>query len=195
MAKPLPKAVPSAVLLAAAVMFLSAAHAQQSAWPPAAKAPATALSRDSQAALRKLYAQVPAAKTLGESASAVLVFPNIRKAGFVVGGQYGEGTLIKGGKPVAYYSTQGLSYGLQAGAQQFGYALFFMNEKAVTQLDKGDGFEVGVGPSVVVVDQGVAKNVTTTTTKEDIYAFVFGQKGLMAGVGVQGNKVKKIAAK
>jgi lipid-binding SYLF domain-containing protein len=84
---------------------------------------------------------------------------------------------------------------LQAGAQKFGYALFFMNDNAVSQLDKSDGFEVGVGPSVVVVDQGMAKNVTTTTMQDDIYAFVFGQKGLMAGVGLQGNKVKRIAAK
>jgi lipid-binding SYLF domain-containing protein len=199
------------VILAAALSVASLAQAQQApstqappatpqsqqptSTPPAAKAPATALSRDSQAALRKLYAQSTTAKALGEKASAILVFPNIRKAGFVVGGQYGEGTLLKGGKPVAYYSTTGLSYGLQAGAQKFGYALFFMNDTAVNQLDKADGFEVGVGPSVVVVDQGMAKNVTSTTMKDDIYAFVFGQKGLMAGVGLQGNKVKRIAAK
>jgi lipid-binding SYLF domain-containing protein len=190
--------------VAAALMAAPCVEAQQAASTPAqqatsspaaAKAPATALSRDSQAALKKLTTQSPTAKMLGERASAVLVFPNIRKAGFVVGGQYGEGTLLKGGKPVAYYSTTGLSYGLQAGAQHFGYALFFMNDNAVSQLDKTDGYELGVGPSVVVVDQGMAKNVTSTTMKDDIYAFVFGQKGLMAGVGLQGNKVKRIAAK
>ena len=120
---------------------------------------------------------------------------DIKKAGFVVGGQYGEGTLFKGGKPAAYYSTAGVSYGLQAGAQKFGYAMFFMNDNALAQLDKADGFEVGVGPSVVVVDQGMAKNATTTTMKDDIYAFVFGQKGLMAGIGLQGNKITRIAAK
>jgi lipid-binding SYLF domain-containing protein len=173
----------------------AAAGSSATAGVPAAKAPATALSRDSQSALRKLYAAVPAARTLGDQATAVLVFPKIRKAGFVVGGQYGEGTLFKAGKPVAYYSTTGLSYGLQAGAQQFGYALFFMSASALSQLDKADGFEVGVGPSVVVVDQGMAKNVTTTTMNGDIYAFVFSQKGLMAGLGLQGNKVKRIAAK
>ena len=190
------RAVQSIVFLAAALSVAPLAQAQQAtSTPPAAKAAATALSRDSQTALKKLYAQSPTAKALGDRASAILVFPNIRKAGFVVGGQYGEGTLFKGGKPVAYYSTTGLSYGLQAGAQKFGYALFFMNDDAVSQLDKADGFEVGVGPSVVVVDQGMAKNVTSTTMKDDIYAFVFGQKGLMAGVGLQGNKVKRIAAK
>ena len=179
-----------------ATLGLGHVHAQQtSSAAPAAKGTATALSRDSRTAMNRLLAQSPGAKALGENAGAVLVFPNIRKAGFVVGGQYGEGTLFKGGKPVAYYSTTGLSYGLQAGAQKFGYALFFMNDKALAQLDKADGFEVGVGPSVVVVDQGMAKNATTTTMQDDIYAFVFGQKGLMAGVGLQGNKIKRITAK
>ena len=179
-----------------ATLGLGPAHAQQASPDArAAKGTATALSRDSRAAMNRLLAQSPGAKSLSERAGAVLVFPNIRKAGFVVGGQYGEGTLFKGGKPVAYYSTTGLSYGLQAGAQKFGYALFFMNDKALAQLDKADGFEVGVGPSVVVVDQGMAKNATTTTMQDDIYAFVFGQKGLMAGVGLQGNKIKRIVAK
>jgi hypothetical protein len=110
-------------------------------------------------------------------------------------GQYGEGALLKGGKAAAYYSTAGASVGLQAGAQTFGYALFFMNANALAQLDKADGFEVGVGPTVVVMDEGKAKTMTTTTAKDDIYAFIFGQKGLMAGIGVQGNKITKITPK
>jgi lipid-binding SYLF domain-containing protein len=98
---------------------------------------------------------------------------------------------LKQGKPVGYYTTTGGSFGLQAGVQTYGYAMFFMNEKALQQLDAADGFEVGVGPSVVVVDEGMAKQTTTTTAKHDIYAFVFGQKGLMAGIGLQGNKIAK----
>jgi lipid-binding SYLF domain-containing protein len=168
---------------------------QASTGAPAAKAPATALSRDSRNALNRLLAQSPAAKALNERATAVLVFPSIKKAGFVVGGQYGEGTLFRGGKPAAYYSTGGVSYGLQAGAQTYGYALFLMNEAALKQLDKADGFEIGVGPSVVVMDEGRAKSVTTTTMNDDIYAFIFSQKGLMAGIGLQGNKITRIAAK
>ena len=70
--------------------------------------------------------------------------------------------------------------------------MFLMNSKALKELNSADGFEVGVGPSVVVVDQGMAKNTTTTTLKDDIYAFVFAQGGLMAGLGVQGNKISKI---
>ena len=76
-----------------------------------------------------------------------------------------------------------------------GYAMFFMTPKALAQLDNANGFEVGVGPSVVVVDEGMGKSATTTTLKDDIYAFIFGQKGLMAGLGVQGNKIKKITPK
>jgi lipid-binding SYLF domain-containing protein len=189
------KPILSSIVVAAVLCFEPSAQAQQASSPPAAKAPATALSRDSRAALNRLYAGSSTAKALGEKAVAILVFPDIKKAGFVIGGQYGEGTLFKGGKPAAYYSTKGLSYGLQAGVQKFGYAMFFMNDNALGQLDKADGFEVGVGPSVVVLDEGMARNMTTTTMKDDIYAFTFGQKGLMAGIGLQGNKITRVAAK
>ena len=150
------------------------------------------INRDSQAALTALYASVPAAKQLAAKATAILVFPKITKAGLGIGGQSGDGALIKSGTPVGYYKTSGGSFGLQAGVQTYGYALFFMNDKALQQLDAANGFEVGVGPSVVVLDEGKAKQMTTTTTKDDIYAFVFGQKGLMAGIGIQGNKISKI---
>ncbi len=181
-----------AIFLAAAGMALSAPEAV--AQVPG-KTSAAELSRSSQAALQKLYATVPAAKALGKEARAVLVFPSVTKAGLGIGGQYGEGALLKGGKAVAYYNTGGASYGLQAGAQTYGYAMFFMNDAALKQLDTMDGFEVGVGPSVVVVDEGMAKSATTTTMRDDIYAFIFGQKGLMAGLGVQGNKITKIKPK
>ena len=158
-------------------------------------ASAAEISREANAALQQLYASVPAAKTLGANAQAVLVFPKVTKAGLGVGGQFGEGALLQKGKAVAYYSTAGASVGLQAGAQQYAYAMFFMNPGALAQLDKADGFEVGVGPTVVVMDEGKAKTMTTTTTKDDIYAFIFGQKGLMAGLGIQGNKITKINPK
>jgi lipid-binding SYLF domain-containing protein len=156
---------------------------------------AAQISKDSHAALQSLYAKVPKAKSLGAKALAVLVFPSVVKAGLGVGGQYGDGALIKGGKTVAYYNTSGASVGLQAGAQKYGYALFFMNANALQQIDKADGFDVGVGPTLVVVDEGMAKSMTTTTMKDDIYAFIFSQKGLMAGLGLQGNKITKINPK
>ena len=152
---------------------------------------AAALDRDGRAALKDLYATTPAAKEIAPRAEAVLVFPRVVKAGLVVGGQYGEGVLIKGGKSAGYYHTVEASYGLQAGGQAFGYALFFMTDEALKYLDDSAGWEIGTGPTVVVVDEGFAKSLSSTTLKDDIYAFFFNQKGLMAGLGLKGSKITK----
>ncbi len=88
--------------------------------------------------------------------------------------------------------TLAASYGLQAGAQTSGYAMFLMNDSALDYLKKSQGWEVGVGPTVVVMDEGLAKSLTTSTAKDDIYAFIFGQKGLMAGLSLQGSKITQI---
>jgi lipid-binding SYLF domain-containing protein len=159
---------------------------------PASAASKAELDRSSKRVLDKLVATVPAAAALNGKAVGVLVFPSITKAGFMVGGQYGEGVLWRKGKPVGYYNTAGASYGLQAGAQKYGYAMFFMTQKALDSLDATQGFEVGVGPTVVVVDSGMAMSVTSSTLTEEIYAFIFQQQGLMAGVGLQGNKITKL---
>jgi lipid-binding SYLF domain-containing protein len=150
------------------------------------------LERNSQAALKSLIAQDPVARDLSQRAVAVLVFPDVKKAGLIVGGQFGEGVLWRGGKPAAYYNTGGASWGFQAGVQEYGYAMFFMKESALKALDVTQGFEVGVGPSIVIIDQGKGVSHTTTTMQDEIYAFVFNQKGLMAGIGIQGNKITKI---
>jgi len=176
------------------VVLFSAFAVLSASYSTAAEKGSSASNLDSEgrAALNQLYAKVPAAKALGSKAVAILVFPSITKAGLGIGGQYGEGVLLKGGTTAAHYKTTGVSTGLQAGAQKYGYAMFFMNDGALAQLDKTEGFEVGVGPSVVVMDEGQAKTTTTTTAKDDIYAFVFSQKGLMAGLGIQGNKITRI---
>lgn len=150
------------------------------------------IQRDAEIALQKLYDRSPAAKKLSVVAKGVLVFPRIIKGGVIVGGQYGEGALFKQGKCVGYYNSVAASYGLQIGAQTFGYAMFLMTEGALTYLDESEGFEIGLGPSFVVVDEGMAGSLTTTTAKEDIYAFFFDQEGLMAGLGLQGTKISPI---
>jgi lipid-binding SYLF domain-containing protein len=159
------------------------------------KTEAAELASAAQAALDTLSGSAELAKLLVPKAHAILVFPKVTKAGLGIGGQYGEGALLKKGTAVAYYKTTGASFGLQAGGQQYGYAMFFMNAKALDDFVNASGFEVGVGPSVVLVDEGMAKTTTTNTLKDDIYAFVFGQKGLMAGLGIQGNKITKITPK
>jgi lipid-binding SYLF domain-containing protein len=151
------------------------------------------LEANAKRAYDRLVAEAPAAKAVAKSAVAVLVFPRITRAGLMIGGQTGHGVLLKDGKAVGFYNTTGGSFGLQAGAQQFGYALFFMNEGALNALYSTSGFEVGVGPTVVVVDQGMASSLTSITMRDDVYAFIFGQRGLMAGVGIQGNKITRLS--
>ena len=180
----------AALLVAAIVLVEAPALAQDKG-----KTAAAELTSDSQKALAALTAKVPLAKALAPKATAILVFAKVKKAGLGIGGQYGEGTLLKGGKAAAFYKTTGASFGLQAGGQQYGYAMFLMNQGAVAQLDVAKGFEVGVGPSYVLIDEGKGKSTTTTTIDKDIYAFIFNQGGLMAGLGIQGNKISKIKPK
>lgn len=150
------------------------------------------IDNDVDSALSRLYAKIPAAKTLGRSAKGVLVFPRIVKAGFIVGGQYGEGALRVNGETKGYYNTAAASFGLQAGAESFGYALFFMTNSAIKYLEASSGWELGVGPSIVIIDTGAAGSFSTTTAKSDVYAFFFDQKGLMAGINLQGSKISRI---
>ena len=159
-----------------------------------ARAAATAedLNKDANHALEMLYRTNPTAQTLSKSAKAVLVFPNIVKAGLVLGGSYGEGVLKKGAQTIGYYNSASASWGLQAGAQSYGYAVFLMTDKAVDYLNKTQGWEIGVGPTVVVVDEGIAKNLSSSTLKDDAYAFIFDQKGLMAGLALEGTKISHI---
>jgi len=151
------------------------------------------LDQSAREALQSLTKSNTAAGLLAGKAKAVLVFPSIVKAGFMFGGQLGDGVLLKDGRAVGYYNSVAASYGLQAGVQVFGYALFFMNEPALKYLDNSDGWEIGVGPSIVMVDAGMGKSLTSTTITQDVYAFIFDQKGLMAGLGIQGSKITKLA--
>jgi len=153
---------------------------------------AAVINRDVTNALNTLYKTTPAAKKMSEIAKGVLVFPSIIKGGFIIGGQYGEGALRVNGKTTGYYRTVAASYGLQAGAQSFGYAMFFLSDDDLKYLKSSEGWEVGVGPTVVVMDEGLSRSYTTTTAKSGVYAFFFNQKGLMAGLGIQGSKISKI---
>src|SRR5262245_34398615 len=156
---------------------------------------AAEISSSARSALSKLYASNPSAKTIGSKAKGILVFPSILKAGFMVGAQSGDGAMFKEGKTVGYYRSLAGSYGFQAGVQWFGYALFFMNQAAVDQMNKTDGWEIGSGPSLVIADEGFGKSMTTNTLTSDVYAYIFNQKGLMGGIGLQGSKITRIHPK
>jgi lipid-binding SYLF domain-containing protein len=174
------------------LMFAAASIVSMSAMNLASAATAEDLDKDSRQALQTLYKTEPVAETLSRTAKAVLVFPNIVKAGLVFGGSYGEGELIEGSKVVDYYNSVSGSWGLQIGAQSYGYAVFLMTDKAIRYIKETKGWELGVGPTVVVVDEGVAKNLSTSSLKDDAYAFIFSQQGLMAGVSIEGTKISKI---
>lgn len=155
-------------------------------------AEAAQIDREADAALKKLLEDTPEAEMFRKDAKGILIFPSIVKGGFIIGAHYGKGALKKGGATVGYYSSLAASYGLQAGIQSFGYILFFMNDKSLEYLDNSEGWEIGVGPSIVVMDKGAGKSLTTTTGRSDVYAFIFSQQGLMAGLGLQGSKITKI---
>ena len=149
------------------------------------------LISQSRRALQQLVAQNPAAARCKARAVAVLVFPDVVKAGFIFGAQGGQGILFMHGRASGRYRTVAASYGLQAGVQKFGYALFLMNQDAVNWVNNTRGWEIGTGPSVVIVDKGMARSLTSDTLHSGIYAFTFDQQGLMAGLGLQGSKITR----
>jgi len=150
------------------------------------------LNRDANEALHMLTSTNPVAADLSKKAKAVLIFPNIVKAGLIFGGAYGEGVLKQGSTIDGYYNSVTGSFGWQAGAQSYGYVVFLMNDKAVNYIHKTHGWEIGTGPTVVMVNAGVAKNLSTSTLKNDAYAFIFDQQGLMASLSIEGTKISRI---
>jgi len=148
------------------------------------------LEAEARAALQQLFDSTPKAKDLQYQAKGVVVFPSIVKAGLIVGAQGGKGVMFSpDGKVLGYYRARALSYGMQAGAQTFSEAMFFMTDASLNYLRKTGGWEVGTAPSLVVVDAGIARSLSTTTLKKGIYVFFFSQKGLMGGIGLQGTKI------
>jgi lipid-binding SYLF domain-containing protein len=175
--------------LAAACMPLT----QCASGPAAANASASDIASDSRAALNSLYRQNPQARSLGARAKGVLVFPSITKGGFMLGGMGGYGALVRtDGSIRDFYQTGGLSYGLQAGVQKYGYALFLMDHAAFSNLNRTNGWEIGSSPSLVIVDEGRAASLSTATIDKGTYAFFFNQRGLMGGLGLQGSKITRI---
>ncbi|OOG56037.1 twin-arginine translocation pathway signal protein [Polaromonas sp. C04] len=177
------------LLVAAAVLSLGAVGVQANA------ATAEDLNAESAQALQALYKTNPAAEAISKKAKAILVFPKILKAGLVFGGSYGEGVLMEGSHVAGYYNSVSASWGWQAGAQSYGYVVFLMNNKALHYLNESKGWEIGVGPTVVVVDEGVGRNLSTSTLKNDAYAFIFDQQGLMVSLSIEGTKISRIKVK
>ncbi|MGG5818938.1 YSC84-related protein [Falsiroseomonas sp. HW251] len=165
------------------------AGAGLAAVPAAARADTKAeIDAGVMAALERLR-RLPNAEPLLRVSVAQLVFPRILSGGFIVGGQYGEGALVRNGAIESYYQIRGLSVGLLAGAQTGGLAMMFMNENALATLRRNDGWQVGTGPSVVALDMGLQANASSTTLTEAVYAISFNQQGLMASLSLDGTRI------
>lgn len=186
-------ATPNSRRSVARLLAISAATFALSSFTPLAiSATADDLNKDAAQALQMLYKTSPVAEELSKKAKAVLVFPKIIKAGLVFGGSYGEGVLNKKAGGVDYYNSVSASWGWQLGAESYGYVVFLISDKAVRYLEDSKGWEIGVGPSVVVVNEGIAKNLSSSTLKEDAYAFIFDQQGLMVSLSIEGTKISHI---
>jgi lipid-binding SYLF domain-containing protein len=144
------------------------------------------------ATLEKFYKEVAAAEKLARKATAILVFPSIIKAGFGIGGEYGEGALRIGGKTADYYSSAAASIGFQLGAQSKAVILMFMTREALNNFRSSDGWEIGVDGSVALIEIGAGGSIDTTNIKDPVIGFVFGQKGLMYNLTLEGSKMTKI---
>jgi lipid-binding SYLF domain-containing protein len=143
-------------------------------------------------ALERFESEVKGGKEFLKAAKGVLVLPRVIKAGFVVGGEYGEGALKINGKTVAYYSIAAGSFGLQIGVQEKNIILVFMQDEALTKFCNSSGWQIGIDGSVAIINVGVEGSIDSTQFKEPIIGFVFGQRGLMADVSLEGAKITKI---
>ena len=151
------------------------------------------IDNDVATVLKDFYYLGAGNKELVAKASGVLVFPSVIKAGFVVGGEYGEGALLVDGKTVDYYSIASASVGLQLGAQERAEIILFMDKNAFDKFRQSDGWNVGVDGSIAVVQAGVGKGINTDSIKDPVIAVILLNRGLMANLSLEGSKISKIA--
>ena len=159
---------------------------------PASAASAAEIDVQVVAALERFDQEVPAGRELLAQAKGVLVFPRVIKAGFGIGGEYGEGALRIGGRSVGYYNLISASIGLQLGAQARAELILFMTEEALERFRSSDGWEVGVDGSVALITTGVAGEIDTNTINQPVIGFVFGEEGLMANLSLEGAKISRL---
>jgi len=143
-------------------------------------------------ALERFTKEVEGGEAFLKEAKGVLVFPGVIKAGFGIGGEYGEGALRVSGKTVDYYSTAAASIGLQFGAQSKTVVLVFLKEEALTKFRESDGWKAGVDGSVALVEFGAGKDINTVNIKDPIVGFIFSNKGLMFNLTIEGSKFTKL---
>ncbi|MBM4124828.1 MAG: lipid-binding SYLF domain-containing protein [Nitrospira sp.] len=149
------------------------------------------MDADADFALKEFTEKIAGSEEFLKSAKGILVFPALYKAGFIFGAEYGDGALRVEGKTVGYYNLAAASFGLQAGAQKTSLIIMFMKDLVLEKFQKSSGFELGVDANATLVTVGAQGSLDTTKLGEPILAFAFGQRGLMAGVTLEGAKFTK----
>ncbi len=161
--------------------------------PMSQTAAAGNLDADVERTLRHFHRQVRGTRELVGNAAAVLVFPNVVKAGMGIGGEYGEGVLLVRGRPVDYYNTMSASFGFQLGAQSRSIIIVFMTDEALAGFKRVDGWKVGVDGSVTLVNVGASGSVDTSRIGSPIVGFIFDGKGLMYNLTLEGSKISRMS--
>ena len=159
---------------------------------PATAKTAAEIDTGVEAARDQCAAQIPGCEAAAKKAQGMLVFPEVTKAAVGVGGSYGEGALIVGGKRAGYYSTTSASIGLQLGAQTSAQIIMFMTAEALDKFRNSSGWEAGANAQVTMIDEGKAADIESVLRSTPVVAFVFGQKGLMGDLSVEGSKITKL---
>ncbi|VWD21572.1 YSC84-related protein [Burkholderia contaminans] len=151
-----------------------------------------AIDSSVDATLSRMYSTVKGSRELVAKSRGVLVFPDVIQAGFIVGGQSGNGALRVGGSTVGYYNTSSLSVGLQAGAQSKAIVFLFMTQEALDEFRGSDGWAAGAGASVALVKMGANGAVDSNTATAPVQVVVLTNAGLMGDVSINGTKVTKL---
>ena len=144
------------------------------------------------ASLDRFVKEVKGAQEFLNTAKGVLIIPKVMQGGLIVGGEYGEGALRVGGKTVGYYNIASASLGAQIGAEQKDIILVFMSQKVLQKFRTSKNWRAGVDAKVTLVNVGADESLNTAKFKQPVVGFVFGQKGLMAGVTIEGSKFTKM---
>jgi len=158
----------------------------------AAAASATEIDIAVDSGLEEFKKEIAGGAEFLDKAKGYLVFPKVTKAGLVVGGEYGEGALRIGGKTEDYYNIASASFGFQIGAQQYAIVMVFLDDDALKKFRESKGWEAGVDGSVAIAKWGAGEDINTQNFKDPIVGFVFGNKGLMAGISIEGSKITKL---
>ncbi len=161
-------------------------------WIPASAAKKVVLDTQIETAIEEFYALSPTGKKLAEKAEGMLVFPNVKKAGLGVGGEFGEGALLVDGEIVQYYNTASASIGFQMGVQVKRQIILFLDKTALKAFRNSEGWEVGVDGSVAIATFGAGGEIETKALNQPIVGFIFGNKGLMYNLSLEGSKITKI---